>query len=163
MLGELQPWFSGWPSLDRFRREMDELFDRFLGEAGFRNPAGSITAWPAVESFFRDGNWVMRFELPGVEPKDIDISVAGDTLTIRASRERHGDERQHDFELREVSYGRFERSLTLPKGVDKDHIKASYQHGVLEVTMPAPPELAGRKIPIETGMAETKQLEHQAA
>jgi HSP20 family protein len=162
MLGELQPWFSGWPSLDRFRRDMDELFDRFFGEIGYRSPNSSITTWPAVESFFRDGNWVMRFDLPGVDPKDIDVSVAGDTLTVRASRKRHSDERNQDFEAREISYGRFERSLTLPKGVQSDQIKASYQHGVLELTMPASPELVGRKIPIGVEMEDKKQIEHQA-
>jgi hypothetical protein len=52
--------------------------------------------------------------------------------------------------------GRFERSLTLPKGVDSDQLKASYQHGVLELTMAASPQLAGRKIPIEIGMEEKK-------
>jgi HSP20 family protein len=163
MPGELQPsWFSGWPSLDRFRRDMDELFDRFFGEVGYRSPTSSTAMWPTAESFFRDGNWVICFDLPGVEPKDIDVSVAGDTLTIRASRERHSNERDRDFEMREVNYGRFERSLTLPKGVKGDQIKASYQHGVLELTMPASPELAGRKIPIEIG-TEKKQLGHQAA
>jgi HSP20 family protein len=85
----------------------------------------------------------MRLDLPGVEPKDIDVSVAGDTLTIRASRERRTDERDQDLELREVSYGRFERSLTLPKGVKSDQITASYQHGVLELSMPASSEVAG--------------------
>jgi len=163
MLGELQPWFAGWPSVDRFRRDMDELLDRFFGESGYRSPTGSMSSWPAVEAFFRDGNWVMRFDLPGVEPKDIDVSVAGDTLTIRASRERRSDEGNQDFQMREVSYGRFERSMTLPKGVDSGQLKASYQHGVLELTMPASPELAGRKIPIGIGTEEKKQLEHQAA
>src|SRR5690242_18055476 len=162
MLGERQPWFSGWPSLDRFRRDMDELFNRFFGEGGSRGPSGSMAIWPAVDSFFRNGNWVMRFDLPGVEPKDIDVSVAGDTLTIRASRERHSDERNQDFEMREASYGRFERSLTLPKGVKTDQIKASYQNGVLELTMPASLELAGRKIPIQIGTEDKKQIEHQA-
>jgi HSP20 family protein len=163
MLGELQPWFSGWPSLDRFRRDMDELFDRFFGEVGYRSPTSPMTAWPAVESFFRDGNWVIRFDLPGAEPKDIDVSVAGDMLTVRASRERPSEGRSQDFEMHEVSYSRCERSLTLPKGVASDQIKASYQHGVLELTMPASPELAGRKIPIEVDMEEKKQLEHRAA
>jgi HSP20 family protein len=163
MLGELQPWFSGWPSVDRFRKDMDELFDRFFGEGGYRSSSGLMPTWPAVESFIKDGNWVMRFDLPGVEPKDIDVSVAGDTLTIRASRERRSDDGNQDFQMREVSYGRFERSLTLPKGVESGQIKASYQHGVLELTMPASPELVGRKIPIEVSTEEKKQIEHRAA
>jgi HSP20 family molecular chaperone IbpA len=103
MPSELQPLFSGWPSLDRFRRDMDELFDRFFGDVGHRRPNSSMTAWPAVESFFGDGNWVTRVDLPGVDPKDIDVAVAGDTLTIRASRERRRDERNQNFETREKS------------------------------------------------------------
>jgi|SRR5579875_692037 HSP20 family protein len=162
MLGELQPWFSGWPSLDRFRRDMDELFDRFFGEIGYRGSNSSMTMWPAVESFFRDGNWVMRVDLPGVDPKDIDVSVAGDTLTIRASRERRSEERNQHFETREISYGRFERSMTLPKGVRADQIKANYRNGVLELTMPASPELAGRRIPVGVDKEEKGQIEHQA-
>ncbi len=162
MLGELQPWFSGWPSIDRFRKNMDELFDRFFGEIGYRGLTNSMIMWPAVESFFRDGNWVMRIDLPGIDPKDIDISVAGDTLTIRASRERHRDERNQELESSEISYGRFERSMTLPKGVQGDRIKATYRHGVLELTMPASPELVGRKIPIEVQAEEKKQIEQQA-
>jgi Hsp20/alpha crystallin family len=57
------------------------------------------------------------------------------------------------------SFGRLERALTLPKGVESGQVKASYRHGVLELTMPASPELVGRKIPIETAMEEKKQLE----
>lgn len=158
MLGELQPWFAGWPSLDRFRKEMDELFTRFFSE-GYRSSTGSMSNWPTTESYFKDGNWVMRFDLPGVEPKDIDISVAGDTLTIRASRERrHEHDRAH-----EANYARFEHSLTLPQGVNRDQIKANYQHGVLELSMPASSELMGRKIPVEIGKDDRAQLEHIAA
>jgi HSP20 family protein len=128
---------------------MDELFDRFFGEIGNRGANRSVTVRPVVESFFRDGNWVMRVDLPGVDPKDIDVSVVGDTLTIRASRERHSDEPNQDFETREISYGTFERSITLPKAVQGDQIKASYQYGVLELKTPASPELAARRIRIE--------------
>jgi HSP20 family protein len=96
MLGELQPWFSGWSSawsIDQFRKEMDELFDCFPGDVGHRGPATSMTMWPAVESFLKDGNWITRGDLPEVNPKDIDVSVSGNILTIRAWRERHSDER----------------------------------------------------------------------
>lgn len=159
MLGELQPWFSGrW--FDHFRKDADELFDRFFG-GGYRSPMIAMTLLPAVESFFKDGNWVIRVDLPGVDPKDIEVSVVGDTLTVRASRERRGEEHNHNFELREVAYGRIERSVTLPEGVKGDQIRASYHNGVLELTMPAP-ELAGRKIPVEIDAQERRQLETQA-
>ena len=166
MLGELQPWFGWSPwSIDRFRKDIDDLFDRFFGDTGYRGraPSISMTLSPSTESFFKDGNWVVRADLPGVDPKDLDVSVAGNILTIRASRERQINDRTGDFELREVSYGKFERSIALPEGVKGDQIKATYQNGVLEVTMPAAPELGGRKIPIEIGTEEKKQIEHQAA
>jgi HSP20 family protein len=166
MLGELQPWFLGWSSkssIDQFRKDMDELLDRFFSDVGYRGPATSITTWPAVESFLKDGNWITRLDLPGVDPKDIDVSVSGNTLTIRASRERHNDERNQESERREASYGRFERSVTLPREVKNDQIKAKYENGGLELTMPAPSEMAGRKIPVEIGTEEKKKLGRQAA
>jgi len=129
MLGELQRWFSGWPTLDRFRRDMDELFDRFFGDVGYRRPTGWM-AGLAIESHFKDGNCA--------------------------------ENRQNSNE-HEASYVSFERSVTLPKGVKRDQIRASYQHGVLELAMPASPELAGRKIPVEIGQEEKGRIEHKAA
>jgi HSP20 family protein len=99
MLSELRPWFEGWPSVDRFRKDMDDLLKRFLGEGGHRSLSGEMSTWPAVESFFKDGNWVMRFDLPGVKPKDIDVSIVGNTLTIRASRERGNNDGNQTGEI----------------------------------------------------------------
>jgi HSP20 family protein len=167
MLDELQPWFSAWSSpsssVDQFRKEIEEVFARFFSNGDYRGSTTSMMVWPAVESFFKDGNWITRFDLPGVDPKDIDVLISGNTLTIRASRERHSDERNQDSETHDSSYARFDRSLTLPKGVKSDQISAKYEHGVLELTMPALPELAGRKIAVEIGTEEKKKLEHKAA
>jgi HSP20 family protein len=162
MLGELQPWFAGWPSYDRFRREMDEVFGRFFGE-GYREPSGPDLNWLATESYFKDGKWVVRFDLPGVDPKDIKVAVAGNTLTVRASRERGTAEQHHESGARGTNYARFEHSMILPKGVLCDQITANYQHGVLELSMPASPELMGRKIPVQIENEAKPQLEHQAA
>src|ERR1700727_2742870 len=90
-------WASGWSSFDSLRRDMDELFERFFSDAIHAGSTSSaaITNGMAngqAETFLRDGKWIMRLDLPGVEPKDIDVSVAGGSLTIRASREGHGPE-----------------------------------------------------------------------
>ncbi len=165
MVSERNGWFpkgSSW-WIDQFRKDIDGLFDRFFGEFNDPSHTNSRTRWPAVESFSKDGNWTMRVELPGVEAKDIDVSVAGDTLMVRATRERRNEERDQKFGYQELSYGAFERSVTLPRGVKSDQIKAHYQNGVLELTMPLPAELASRKIPVEIGTEERKQLEHEAA
>jgi HSP20 family protein len=158
MAGELQPWFAGWPSLERFRKEIDDLFARFFGD-GYRTLTGWMSSAPATESYFKDGHWIMRFDLPGVDPKDIEVSVAGETLTIRASRERRS---QQGSGVQQASY-RFEHSVTLPKGVNSDQIKANYQHGVLELSMPASPEVMGRRIPVELGSEDKAKIEHQRA
>ena len=157
-------WSPGWSSFYSLRWEMDEVFDRFFS----RTPHADSTSSNAVtegqaETFLRDGKWVMRLDLPGVEPKDIDVSVAGGSLSIRALREWHGAGANEEGGTREVRYGTFERYWALPKGVQSDQIKANYQHGVLELTIPASPELAGRKIPIAVEGKEQQQLENKAA
>jgi HSP20 family protein len=92
---------------------------------------------------------VVRADLPGIDPKDVEITVTGDTLTIKGSREEQREEKDRNFVFKEVSYGSFERSIPLPAGVKADDIKPSYKDGVLELTAPAPKELAARKVPIE--------------
>ena len=111
----------------------------------------------------------MRVDLPGVEPKDINVSITGDRLSIRATREWHNNqdsEHRQDGKdkIQQVRYGKYERSFNLPKGAKTDQLKAGYRHGVLELTIPAAPESAGRRIPVELGPVEEKpQLENKAA
>ncbi len=164
MLGELQPWSSGWSwepwssgwsvfqEMNRFRQEMDRLFERFFGQD---MQESSAPIWPHGESNIEDGKLVMRFDLPGVDPNQIDVSFAGDTLTIKASRERHRNGQAEHSVL-------YERSMTLPKGIQPDQIKASYRNGVLELSAPLPPELTERKIPVQVA-DETKRLESKNA
>jgi HSP20 family protein len=116
MLGELRTWSpirSVVQETNPFRQDIDQLFERFFGEDSF---ALDVPMLPAVESFIEDGKLCMRFDLPGVDPKDIDISVAGDTVTVRASREQRSNRGDGHFKGSEVSYGRFERSMPLPEG-----------------------------------------------
>jgi len=160
MLGELQPWTpwnSGWSvfqEMNRFRQEMDRLFERFFGQD---LPEAAAPMWPRAESHVEDNNLVMRLDLPGVDPNQIDISFAGDTLTIKASREHHKANGQAQ------EYSRYERSFTLPKGIQANQIKASYRNGVLEVRAPLPPELTERRIPVEVASDDTRRLESKSA
>jgi HSP20 family protein len=112
MLKEFRPWVSEALSpcfADRAFQDIDNLFDRFFGDTGYRSLVMPATALPAVNSFFKDGSLVMRFDLPGVDPKDIEVSVAGDTLTVKASRQRDMGEENNGLEHRETSYGSFAR------------------------------------------------------
>jgi HSP20 family protein len=154
MAKELQMW-SPFRELDQFRRNFDEVLDRVLG--GW-TPSETISELmrPAVESFVENGKIVIRADLPGIDPKDVDVTVSGDTLTIRGKRERTREEKGRDYIHREVSYGSFERTVALPKGVDSEQIKAAYKNGVLELTMPAPKELSPRKVPIAVEIEKNK-------
>ena len=145
MANEVQPW-SPFRELDRFRRDFDDLFDRFLGGRLSRE---SRAIAPSVESYVEGGKLVVRADLPGIDPKDVEITVAGDQLTIRGKRERREEQKRGEFIHREVSYGSFERTIKLPEGTKPDDIKASYNNGVLELTAPLPEQARTRKVPIQ--------------
>ena len=145
MANEPQGW-SPFRELDRFRRDFDDLFDRFLGGRLSRQSSGE---GPALESYVASGKLIVRADLPGVDPKDVEITASGDQLTIRGKREQQREEKGRDFIHREVIYGSFERSLKLPGGVNPDEIKASYTNGVLELTVPLPEESRTRRVPIQ--------------
>lgn len=115
-----------------FPRLMDWFENLLPADAGWR---GLDRASIKVEEFSRDGMFVVRAELPGIDPEaDIDVSVADGMLTIRAERkEEHTEDRRSEF-----LYGRFVRTLTLPAGVNEDAITAEYRDGILEVQVPMP-------------------------
>jgi len=153
MLNELVKWNPFAEELSSWHRDIDDLFGRFFGRPELRVTGGV----PAMETYRKDGNYVMRFDLPGVDPKDLDVHVEGDVLTIKA--ERKAEEKGSEY--RETFYGKFERAVTLPHGVKAEKISARYEHGVLELVMPLPVELAGKKIPIQ--IAAGKRIESKAA
>jgi HSP20 family molecular chaperone IbpA len=101
-----------------------------------------------VEDFVRDGSYVIRAELPGVDPdQDLEVTVAGGILTINAERrEEFTDKHRSEFR-----YGTFSRSVALPAGADEEHIEALYGHGILEITVKLAEQAtdkAARKIPV---------------
>jgi HSP20 family protein len=103
---------------------------------------------PSVESYVRNGELVVRADLPGIDPKAVELAVEGHRLMLRGERKAKEEHREKDYFSREVAYGRFERAVDLPEGVDTDTIKATYHDGVLEVTMKAPKEMVAKKVPI---------------
>ena len=123
------------------------------GRSGARAPA--ITAgrsWrPAVDYFVKDGDVVLRMELPGVDPNDMNVSVAGDHLTISGEKKWSREVNDPDFRFSESSYGRFERAFRLPEGVTSDTVKARYENGVLELTVPTPEKEKPKSVRIEIG------------
>jgi HSP20 family protein len=141
----LSPW-QPFAQLSTLHSDIDDLFTRFFGqEEAWGTPYGHM---PAVETFMRDNLIVVRADLPGVDPKNVELSIEGDRLIIRGERKIEKKGGEAESTLKEVRYGRFERMLTLPQGVDPESVKATYEHGVLEVTMQAPKGAMSKKVPI---------------
>ena len=152
-----------WDPFDELRsmqRDMDRLFGRVLG-ADVPRELPSI--WmPSVESYTKDGGLVFRAELPGVDPKDIDVSIADRELIIKGERRSERGAKEDDYAYREIAYGSFERHFVLPEGAKTDELKAKFTNGVLEITMPAPAISKTRKIEIEAPKEEKRVIESEA-
>ncbi|HEY6011454.1 MAG TPA: Hsp20/alpha crystallin family protein [Nitrospirota bacterium] len=143
--------------LRTMQHEMDRLFDRFLGTDVPRERISLLM--PSVESYTHEGKLVFKAELPGVDPKDLDVSITDRELVIKGERKAEKGTREENYMYREISYGSFERRFVLPEGVKTDELKAIFSNGILEVTLPAPAIAKARKIEIETPKEEKKQIE----
>jgi HSP20 family protein len=136
------------------RRDFDQMFNRFLGlPLGHQENAMMAGFAAPVESFIDkdDKKFHCRIMLPGVDPKDVNIQVQGNLLLISGERTDTREEDSKDFLHREITYGSFQRSITLPEGVDKEKISAEYRDGVLEITAPVASAALPKKIEIRTG------------
>jgi HSP20 family protein len=113
------------------------------------------TTWatfdPPVECFARDNMIILRMELPGVDPRNLEISIAGPQIVLRGEKKWDEAVDEKDVFFREMSQGRFERSFTLPETAKADQVKASFLNGVLEVVVPTGTAAKGRTVPIEIG------------
>ena len=142
------------------QHEMYKLFDRFFGA---ELPAEYKGGWmPSVEFYTKDGKFVFRAELPGVDARDLDVSITDRELVIKGERKHEKDAKEENYVYREISYGSFERHFVLPEGVKTEELKAKFANGFLEITVPAPKVSKGRKIEIETSKEEKKQIEGEA-
>ena len=137
------------PDLSPLHREFDDLLGRFFGNQHDWLPGVSTGRWmPPIESFLKNGELVVRVDVPGIDPKDLDIAVEGDRLTVKGERKTSREEDKSGRTYREVVYGAFERTVTLPWDVDANSVKAACKEGVLEITMRVPEKLGAKKIPI---------------
>lgn len=130
-------------------REFDDLLARFFGNDNDWLPGVAAGRFvPPVETYLRDGRLVVRVDLPGIDPKAIDIAVEGDRLTVKGERKDTREEGRGGRTYREVTYGAFERTMSLPWDVDSETVNATYKDGVLEITMKAPEKAGARKIAV---------------
>jgi len=156
---------SMFQNLFDFRRDFDHIFNRFLtggwqGSQDQQRRGMQMASFaPAVDAFVdRDGKrFVARVALPGVDPKEVNISVQGNLLTLSGEREESQERRESDFVYNEIVYGAFERTLSLPEGVEPDKVTADYQNGILEISAPISAAALPRRIEVKGG-SQPKQM-----
>ena len=153
-----------WRPFDEFReleRRMDEMTRHPLMTlrhplAWWRAPTEELAWMPALEMYEKEDKFVVRTELPGMKKEDVDISVLGDTLTIKGERKAESEVKDEDYHRCEMCYGRFTRAVTLPSAVQAGKVEASYDNGILEITLPKATEAKPKKIEIKVKGAEAK-------
>jgi HSP20 family protein len=137
--------------INSLQQEMNRLFGTFFdGPAG--GGAGSARRWmPAMDLVETEDQFVLRADLPGLTEADVEVSLEDNVLTVSGERKAEHEEKREGFYRLERATGAFNRSLTLPKGVDGDAITARFDNGVLEVRIPKPAADKPRKVQIQVG------------
>jgi len=128
-----------------FRSEMDRLFDRF-GFPSLRRVFDIEPAWrsassfsfsvPAIDMSEDEKAYKISAELPGIDAKDIDVSVSGDMLVLKGEKRQEKEEKDKNYHFSERAYGSFQRAFDLPASVDRDKVAADFSKGVLTITLP---------------------------
>jgi len=131
-------------------RRMSRLFNEALGNFDWQYRDNAGASWvPPVDILEQPDAIRITAEVPGVKPEDVKISLENNVLTIRGTKEQVAEERTERVHRYERTYGAFERSFTLPITVDANNIKATYEHGVLTVTLPKVEKAKPRQIAVQ--------------
>ncbi len=157
--------FREWPPLDSllmdFDRAMDAVRRRFwrssVGRAGsdiepFWHSEAHMALSPVVDILEKDNQYQITAELPGLDPEKIELKVANGMLTLKGEKSQEKEEKNENYRFSERRYGSFQRSFTLPAGVDPSKVEANFKNGVLTISLPKTAEAINseKKIPIRT-------------
>jgi HSP20 family protein len=144
----LVPW-RPFRELEEMERRFDDMLSWLLLPAVWRRIPTMEMGWaPAIDVFEKEDKFVVKAELPGITEEDIDVSVVGDTLTIKGERKAESEVKKDDYYYCERSYGSFYRSIAIPSNVDAKKVEANYEDGVLEVSLPKIPEVKPKKVSV---------------
>jgi HSP20 family protein len=154
MAYELTTWkpfrdLAPFSDFDRMRREMDRLWDSFVDGTVERRAKEESVWLPSVDVSETKNDLVIKAELPGMDPKDIDITLSDGHLMIKGQKKHEKEEKDEDYHFVERSYGSFVRAVHLPKEVKHDKINASYKNGVLKIVLPKSEEAKTKEVKIK--------------
>lgn len=143
---------EGSSSLGLFRNEMNRLMDRFFADPWSlfdHESFPSVTGWaPSFDVVDGDKDVTVRAEIPGVDPKDVEVSVSGNVVTISGEKKESHEEKGKQVYRSECSYGSFRRSVELPEGVDAERVSAEHANGILTVRVGKSKAAAAKRIPV---------------
>src|SRR3989454_8202859 len=132
-----------------FHHDVDDLSLRFFDGVTDETVQRPASWLPAAEGRIEDGTYVIQLALPGVDPKDVKVSLMDNVLTVKGERQADHDTAGRDYFVREVAYGAFQRDFALPEGVNAAHVEAKYARGMLEVRVAAPQAATPRTIEVK--------------
>jgi HSP20 family protein len=144
MMRALAPW-TGFASL---RKEMDRLFER-VGDWDLPEMRTFGDWTPSLDISETKDALTVKAEIPGIDSKDISVSLDGQVLTIKGEKKHEKEEKDEQYYRTERAYGAFARTVRLPTSVDASKVTASYKNGLLTVTMPKAPGAKGNLIPVK--------------
>ena len=154
MAWELTTWtplreVTPFRDFERMRREMDRLWDSFF-DVGLKKEGKNEVQWlPTLDISETKNDLVVKAELPGMDLKDIDVSLNDVMLTIKGERKQEKEEKEENYHLVERTYGSFYRSVRLPKEVKHDKVKASFKNGVLKIVLPKSEETKKKEVKVK--------------
>ena len=136
--------------VSNLERRMSRLFNEALGNLDWQYRDSAGASWVPPVDIFEEADAIrIMAEIPGVNPNAVKISLENNVLTIHGTKEQVAEERSERVHRYERTYGAFERSFTLPATVDANNIKASYEHGVLTITLPKVEKAKPRQITVQ--------------
>jgi len=137
-----------WTGMTNFKQEMDRMLERVFEGKWDEFPA--VGDWaPSLDLSETKDSLVLKVEAPGMDQKDIQISLQENLLTIKGEKRQEKEEKDERYHRVERSYGSFTRSVRLPVGVDASKVTATFKNGLLTVTMPKTVAAKGTTIPIK--------------
>lgn len=144
----IEPW-RPFRELGALREEMDKLWNRFFEWPSSEPSRGE---WiPFLDVSETKDNIVVRAEVPGMDPKDIDVSYADGVLTVRGEKKQEKEEKDENYHMMERRYGSFSRSIRLAHEIESDKIKADYKDGVLKISLPKSEEAKKKEVKVAIG------------
>ena len=162
---ELNVYDNFFQDLFDFRRDFDQIFNRMLNVKPWTKEELALPWFeknfaPAIESFVdKEGKkYFCRISLPGVDPKDVEIHVQNNILNVKGERKFVRTIKEVEIYEKEIAYGKFERELELPEGVNVEKLQAEFINGVLEITAPVIAAVLPRKIEVKATVPLAKQM-----